>query len=196
MDVRGRVCRAEGIRGGIGLADGKLEHLLCVLEVEFPFFPSPFELWQPFKFRSLVRESFFCKEGAVCHGNKPLVRDGKSGSRCFMLCFLTTGDEFRDSRVFDPPGLHPLLDAYHVDSLSARASCSEVVEEIVEDTVLEKGGLIFQANHPRFFHVGVKGFLSHVIGGLDCRLSIKLAGPYFSWRRRTTFLSSSLMEGS
>ena len=105
------------------------------------------------------------------------------------------GDEFRDSQVFNPPGLNPLMYAYHVDSLSACASCSEVVEEIVEDNMLEKGGLIFQSNHPRFFHAGAEGFLSHVLGGLDFRLAIKLAGPYFSWHRGKKFLLSSLMEG-
>ena len=106
------------------------------------------------------------------------------------------GDEFWESRVLNPPGLHPLLDAYHVDSLSARASCTKVVEEIVEGNMLEEGGLIFQANHPHFFHVRAEEFLSHALGGSDGRLAIKLAGPYFSWRRRTAFLSSSLMEGS
>ena len=87
------------------------------------------------------------------------------------------------------------MDSYHVDSLSDRAQCSKVVEEIVEGNMLEEGGFIFKANHPRFFHTGEDEFLSHALGGLDGRLAIKLARPFFSWRKQTVFLSLSLMEG-
>ena len=44
MDVRGGVCRSEGIRRGFEVTDDALERLLCVLEVGFPLFPSPVEL--------------------------------------------------------------------------------------------------------------------------------------------------------
>ena len=43
MDVCSCICRAEGIRRGVGVADDALKRLLCILEVVFPLFPSMFE---------------------------------------------------------------------------------------------------------------------------------------------------------
>ena len=55
------------------------------------------------------------------------------------------------------------MDAYHVDSLSSYARCSNVFEEIAEGNVLGEGGFIFQVNHPLFFHAGEDEFLSQAL---------------------------------
>ena len=78
MDVHGGVGQAKGIRRGVGMKNDVFERLLRVLEVGLPLFPSSFELRQPFKLRSFVREAFLCKEGAGSDGNKPHVRDGEA----------------------------------------------------------------------------------------------------------------------
>ena len=54
-----------------------------------------------------------------------------------------------------------------------------MVEEIAEGKVIDEGGFVFQANHPRFFHAGEDEFLSNALGGSDGLLAIKLAGPCF-----------------
>ena len=88
------------------------------------------------------------------------------------------------------------MESDYIYCLASCACCPKVVEDIAEGNVLEEGGFIFQTNNPRFFHVGEDEFLPHALGGLDGRLTIKLAGPCFYWRRLTSFLSLSLMEGS
>ena len=46
----------------------------------------------------------------------------------------------------------------------------------MEGDVLEEGGFVFKANHPRLFHAGENEFLPDAIGSSDGRLVIKLAG--------------------
>ena len=50
-------------------------------------------------------------------------------------------------------------------------------DDITEVDVLEEGGFVFKANHPRLFHTGDKEFLPSAIGGSDGCLAIDLAGP-------------------
>ena len=51
-----------------------------------------------------------------------------------------------------------------------------MAEDIAEGDVLEEGGFVFKANHPRFFHAGEDEFLPDALGSSDGRLAIKLAG--------------------
>ena len=46
------------------------------------------------------------------------------------------------------------MEAYHCNSLYARACCSKVVDGIADGNMLEEGGFVFQANYSRFFHAG------------------------------------------
>ena len=69
------------------------------------------------------------------------------------------------------------MDSNDLDCLASRACFPEVVEDITEGDVLEEGGFVFKANHPRFFHAGENEFLPGALGVLDGRLVIKLAGP-------------------
>ena len=43
--------------------------------------------------------------------------------------------------------------------------------------MLKEDGFVFKANHPRFFHAGENEFLPDVLGVLDGRLAIEIAGP-------------------
>ena len=172
MDDHSGVGRAGGIRKGVGMSHDALEHLLHVLEVGLPLLPSPVESRQPLVLGSLVQEDFLREEGAGCKGNKPRVQDGEAGSPGLPLCFLAAGNKFCNSWVFDPPGLHSLLESDDVNCLASRACCPKVIEDITESDVLEEDGFVFNMNHPRLFHSGEHKFLPDAIGGSDGRLEI------------------------
>ena len=87
------------------------------------------------------------------------------------------------------------MDSNYVNCLASRACCPEVVKDIADSNMIEEGGFVFKANHLRFFHAGEDEFLPPALSGLDGRLTIKLAGAFFYWRRRTALSSSPQIEG-